>query len=163
MKNCLSGGVRSTRPRPSSRAIRTGNRSLPNRRFRPSVIAIRASEFEPAPALVAGEHRGAARVETEPLRVDHQLGERCDVAQSEVPALAGDRVDGMGGIADQSEAAVGVALGLDHRERIVPARPGQRQGAEPVAGTLGELGQEIGVVEGGQLAREPVLGRPDDR
>ena len=44
MKKPLSGGIRSTRPRPSSRARRSGSRSLANSRFRPSVIAIRASE-----------------------------------------------------------------------------------------------------------------------
>ena len=69
----------------------------------------------------------------------------------------------MGGIADQREAPVGVALCLDHRERIVPARSGEREGAEPLAGALAELGHEIGIVEPDQLVREPVLGRPDDR
>ena len=59
---------------------------------------------EAAPALVALEHRGVAGIEAEPRRVDHRLGERRDVAQAHVEALAGNRVDHMGGIADQREA-----------------------------------------------------------
>ena len=63
MKNCFSGGVRSTRPRPSSRASRTGHRSLENRPVEAVGDRDQGGRIEPPPALVAGEHRAAARVE----------------------------------------------------------------------------------------------------
>ena len=66
-------------------------------------------------------------------------------------------------IADQGEAAIGVAGRLDHRQRIVPARAGQLERAVTVAEAVGELGHELPVVERDQLAREPIVRRPHDR
>jgi hypothetical protein len=60
---------------------------------------------EPAPALVAGERGGAARVKAEAPRVDDQLGERRDVAQRQVPALPGDRMDRARGVGPASSSA----------------------------------------------------------
>ena len=119
--------------------------------------------IEPPPALVARQHLGAAGIEPQAPGVDHQLGQRRDVAQCEVPALAGDRVDRAGGIADQRQAPRGVALRLHHRERIVPARPGQLERAELVAEALGQLVHELRIVQADQVARQTVVRGPDDR
>ena len=43
-------------------------------------------------------------VEAEPPVVDDDLGQRRNVAQPEIEALAGDRMNRMGRVADQGEA-----------------------------------------------------------
>src|SRR5437868_5894958 len=59
---------------------------------------------EPPPALVALQHSRIAGIKAEPGRVDHRFGERGDIAQAHIEALAGDRVDHMGGVADERQA-----------------------------------------------------------
>ena len=78
--------------------------SLENSRLSPSVIDAHLERVEPPPALVAFEHRGRADVEAEAIRLDDGLGQRRNVAEAEIEALAGDRVDAVGGIADQRQA-----------------------------------------------------------
>ena len=126
-------------------------------------MPIRAERIEPPPALVAREHGGSAQVQPEARGIHDQLGERRDVAQRQVPALPGDRMDRARGVADQHEAAIGVASGLHHRQRIVPAGAGQLERAVAVAEPVRELQGELVVVERDQLAREPVVRGPDDR
>jgi hypothetical protein len=58
---------------------------------------------EAAPALVAGEQLRVAEVEAEPRALDQHLGQRGGVAEAEVEPLAGDRMDAVGGVADQRE------------------------------------------------------------
>ena len=89
----------------------------------------------PPPAFVARQRRERAIVEAEPPVVDHDLGQRRDIAQSEIEALAGDRMDGVGGVADQGEAAVDIAVGMEQPNRIAPAPAQDPHGAVPIAET----------------------------
>ena len=66
-------------------------------------------------------------------------------------------------VTHQNQAAVGVAAGLDHRQWIMPAGTGQLERAVAVTEPVGELADEVLIVECDQLAREPVVRRPDDR
>jgi len=83
--------------------------------------------------------------QAEAMRVDDELGQRRDIAHAEIPALPGDRMDDMRGIADQREALRRVALGLDQGEWIGPAA------------RLGLTGQ-VTRGGGGGPDREPVPG-----
>ena len=58
---------------------------------------------EAAPALVAVEQLRVAEIEAEPRALDQHLGERGGVAEAEIEALAGDRMDAVRGVADQRE------------------------------------------------------------
>ena len=46
---------------------------------------------------------------------EDEVGEGDHVAEAEVEALAGDGVDAVGGVADEGEAGVDVALGVHAR------------------------------------------------
>ena len=102
---------------------------------------------QPPPALIARQHVGRAQVEAEAPGLDQHLGQRGHVAQSQVEALAGDGVHGVGGLAHQGKAAVHVALGIEQREGIVPARPHHLERTQVVAETLRDLALETGLVE----------------
>ena len=62
-----------------------------------------------APAVVADQDLAAAEVLPGARGIDQDLGERGDVAHAEIEALGVDRVDRMGGIADQRDARRGEA------------------------------------------------------
>ena len=79
----------------------------------PSVTADQRQAVEPPPGGIALEGHGIPGIEPQPQPVDHDLGHRRHVAQREVPALAGDRVDAARGIADQHGAMRRVAVGQD--------------------------------------------------
>ena len=87
--------------------------------------------------------------------------QRGDVAQAEVQTLAGDRVHAVRRIADQREAVRHQRAGEMHVERPGSARARQRDGAQPIAEALLDLGQEAGIVERQDRAR-PVR-RPPSR
>ena len=69
------------------------------------------------------------------------------VAQAQVQALAGDRVDGVRGVADEGEARRDEAVRHMKGERIGPARAGEAQGAEKIAEALGDRGEKAPIVE----------------
>ena len=161
-KNCLRPGMRSTRPRPKSRSVRRGVRSLEKRRLRPSKAAAESAEFEPPPALVALEHGERANVEAETRRVDHDFGQRGHVAKAQVEALAGDRVHAVRGIADEREAIRHQRAGEMHVERPGAARASELHRAQPPVETPLDLGQECRVVERDDLAPALFLFRPGD-
>ncbi len=56
---------------------------------------------ETPPALIALEHVGLTDIHAEPRGIDHDLGQCGDVLQTEIEALARDRMDHMGGVADE--------------------------------------------------------------
>ena len=59
------------------------------------------------PVGVLLKHRAAADVEAETSRVNDDFGQGGDIAQTQVQPLPGDRVDHMGRVADQGQAASG--------------------------------------------------------
>ena len=97
------------------------------------------------------------------MAVDQHLDEGRDVAHAEIVALARDGMDAVGGIADQHQARVDVAVGMDEAERIPPARSGRLDVTEMIAEASGELGLEARRVELEQAAREIGALGPDDR
>ena len=119
MKKPFSPGMRSTRPRPKSRSARTGAMSLENSRFSTSVVTPIRNVSKRRQRLVALEHRERADIETEPIGVDDGLGERRDILEAEIEALAGNRMDAMRGIAGEREA---------RRDEVAGQRQAEREG-----------------------------------
>ena len=80
------------------------SRSFENRRLRHVGGDAHGDGVEAPRALVALEHVGASPgIEAEPHRFDDRLGQGRGVVQAEIEALPGDRVDDMGGVADQGQ------------------------------------------------------------
>ena len=153
--------MRSTRPRPKSRAVRSTVESLENSRLSASKVAADSAEFEPAPALVALERGERADVEAEPGRVGDDLAQRGHVAQAEVQALAGDRVHAVRRIADEREAIGHHGPGEMHVERPGSARARQLDGAQAIVEARLDLGEKAGIVERQDRARP--VGAPPSR
>jgi hypothetical protein len=103
MKKRFTGGARSTRPAPP----RVGAERQEVVREQ-AVDAVgdgdQGHAVEAAPGGVALQGGGVAGVEAEAEAVDGDLGHGGHVAQGEVPALAGDRVDAARGVADEHGA-----------------------------------------------------------
>src|SRR5262249_45399096 len=59
--------------------------------------------IERAPALVAIEQLSVAEIESEPGALDQHLGKGCNIPETEVEPLAGDRVNRMRRIADERQ------------------------------------------------------------
>ena len=76
---------------------------MENRRLSASRPRPLGRDVEAPPALVSRERRGRARIEAEPHLADDRLGERRHVAQAEVQALPGERMDDMRRVADERE------------------------------------------------------------
>ena len=104
-----------------------------------------------------------ADIEPQPARIDHQLGQRRDVAHAEIEALAGDRMNDMRRLADQGQARGGGACRVKEGELIGPAPPLDLERAEMIAEAAPELGQEPGLVEREQRGREGAPLGPHDR
>ena len=113
--------------------------------------------------MVAVEQRRIAEIEPEPRAFDQHLGQRGDVAEAEIEALPGDRVDAVRGVTDQGEAAVGDPRGVVKTERVRRARRGHRDLAEKSAHRGLGFGGEIGVAQGQQPRRVVLADRPYDR
>ena len=121
MNRRFSPGMRST----------AANPRIPRQPDRPDIV--RKQAVQPVghghqadivgapPAFVALQGRQPAMIQAEPPVVDRDLGERRDVAQSQIEALAGNRMDGVGRVADQGEARSDIALGMEQPQRIAPA------------------------------------------
>ena len=127
---------------PKRRTAEAARPGTPNSRVRLSVATATMKRVEAAPALVAREQLGIAEVEAEPRALDQHLGQRGGVAEAEIEALAGDRMDAVRGVADQREPLGGDPRGMVEAERIVAARPGQRDRAEEAAHPLLDLVRE---------------------
>ena len=115
-----------------------------------------------AAALIFGEQGWRAGVAAGAQRVQHQVGQGDHVAEAEIEALAGDRVDAVRGVADQREAGVDVALRVHGGERVEPAAADRADGAEMRAEAAGDLAAEHGVVEADQAVGEVGALGPDD-
>ena len=118
-----------------------------------SVAAPTAGLHLSEPLLRALGERGVERAELvlhvgpgtfRPVTAQH-LRERRRVANAEVEALAGDRVNRMGRVAGQREARRGVVMGDGELQGIGPPLPLKRQGAEKVAEAALQL-REVKVV-----------------
>ena len=99
----LTGPIRSIRPMPKRR---TADAVLPGNAVDPGQAVGRQrhhQSVERAPALVAVEQLRVAKVEAEPRAFDQHLRQRGGVAEAEVEPLAGDRMDGVRGVADQRQ------------------------------------------------------------
>ena len=103
MNTRLSAGMRSTRPRPTSRDQPQHIGAVGEQPVEPVGGDAHRHGVEAPPALVALEHIGRADIEAEPRRVDDRLGQRRDIAQAHVEALPGDRMNDVRGVADQRE------------------------------------------------------------
>ena len=104
--------------------------------------------------LVTLEHVGGAVILAEPDRVDHHLGQRRDVLETEVQSLPGHRMHHMRRIADQRQARRHEALGdlQTQRKRLQPLL--QRHGPQARAHHRLDLG-------GNRLLRPALeFGRP---
>ena len=96
------------------------------------------------------------------MALDDRLGERCDVAKAEVEALAGERVDEVGRVADEREALGDETARHLEAEREPLDPRGERDLAELRGEAERKLAQEILGVERDERARlRPAL-VPDD-
>src|SRR5690606_5003376 len=59
---------------------------------------------EAPPAFIAFKHGERADIEAEAVRLDDRLGERRDIAEAEIEALPGDRMDAVRGVAGECQA-----------------------------------------------------------
>src|SRR5581483_3200880 len=103
---------------------------------------------ETPPTLVALEHTGFSNIHAEPRRIDHHLGQRCDILQPNVETLAGYRMNDMRGVADQREP-IGDEGSRDEIGKGKGARLVEHLDlAEMQAKTLLELGEEFRLAQG---------------
>ena len=86
--------------------------------------------IEPAVPFVAGERLPAARVEAEADGVDDPFGQRRRVAEPEVQPLTGERMDLVGGVAEQRDPFRDEAAGEAEAERVRDEFRFQPDGAE---------------------------------
>ena len=118
---------------------------------------------ETPPALIAVEHGVSARIEAEPHGVDDHFGKRGHILEPHIEPLPRDRMDDMGGVADQRDA-IGDERARDRKpERKNAARADRRDLAEMQAEAALELGMEGGVGERNNTLRLPRLLGPHDR
>src|SRR5262249_13232800 len=115
------------------------------------------------PALVALQHLARAGVEAEPRRIDDRFGERGDVAQPHVEALAGDRMDDVGGVADEREALADEGARYRISQRMHAARADDLDLAELEPEPALELGVKHVIRQGDDLFRGLRIFGPYDR
>ena len=87
-----------------SRTVRNGPMSLENSRFSTSVVMPICTVSKRRQLLVAFEHVERADVLSEAVGLDHRFGKGGDILEAEIEALAGDRVDAVGGVAGERDA-----------------------------------------------------------
>ena len=80
-----------------------------------------------AQAGIIFQHCRIAARKPQPPRLAQRVDQRANVAQSEVHALPRKRMNDMRGLTDQREARAGKGFGDLRFERLVGARPCQRQ------------------------------------
>ncbi len=95
------------------------------------------------------------------MRSDHALGKRGDIAQGEIQALGGDRVQALRGSADQHTARRGDALGEDTLEHEAPTRGDGGQPAQPPAEPGLQFAEKGRVIHGQQACGLGRRARPD--
>ena len=142
MKNPLSRGIRSTRPRPKSRSARTGTIVIGEQPVQNVRGDAHLHRVEAPPGLVALEHRYRADVEPEPVGIDDRLCQRRRILEAEIEALPGDRVDTMRRIASQREARLDEVARQGQAERKRFPRAFNVQLAKLQAKALFELGSK---------------------
>jgi len=79
---------------------------------------------EAPPALIALQRRGLAGIEAQALGIDDAFRQGRHIAQTEIEALAGDGMDGVGRIAHQRQAVIHIAVGVGQGQRIAEAAAG---------------------------------------
>ena len=89
-------------------------------------------------------------------------GQGDSVAQAEIEALAGDRVDAVGGVTDDGEAFGGEAVHIHGRERIQPAAADRADVAEMITEADGDFGTEGRAFQRHQPGRGVRAFGPDD-
>jgi hypothetical protein len=82
------------------------------------------------------------RIEPEPRRVDDDFGECGDVLQSHIEPLPGDRMDEMGGVANERDALGDERAGDEKAERMHAARTDRFDLAEMQLEALFKLGMK---------------------
>src|SRR5690606_32418998 len=102
--------------------------------------------IEAAPELVALQHVDRADVLAETIRLDDHFGKGCCIAEAEIEALAGDRMDAVCGIASQREARLDEVAGERQPEREGTRLVEDADLAELVAEAGFELGLENDLV-----------------
>ena len=95
-----------------------------------------ALNIKAAPAGVTIEDLCIARIKPQTHPFDDDLCQSCNVAQTEVQALAGNRVHPVRRIANQHHAGVGDAVGMLEIERVAHDRRVHLDGAEQPAHRL---------------------------
>ena len=121
----LSGGRRLTRVRPWLRSSRIGADGSANKRSKPSVMRPSPRSARRAAArtgAAAARRPGRARARAASIT----RGERGDVGEAEVEALAGERMDDVGGVAEQDPARPAPAAGAGRRRSGQAARSRRR-------------------------------------
>ena len=126
MNSRLSPGTRSTRPRPTSRKSRSTAGAVGEQAIEPVSRKPHRHGVEAPPALIALEHVGRARIETEPRRIDDHFGQRSDILQPHIEPLPGDRMNDMRGVADQRQALGDERARDEEPERMNAARADRR-------------------------------------
>ncbi|MCY1424229.1 hypothetical protein D9M71_399660 [compost metagenome] len=91
------------------------------------------------------------------------LGQRHDVAQGKVVALAGNRVRTVGSVADQHQMAAHLLLGLEQRQRVAVPHADLAEGPEAIAERLLQLGEEAALVQRQQARGVGIGAGPDQR
>src|SRR5690606_20249296 len=86
-----------------------------------------------------------------------------DIAQADVEALSGDRVEAVAGIADEGEALRGYLRGVVEAERVRRARPVDRDGPIEAVHALLDFGDESAVGERENAGGVALVHGPDQR
>ena len=128
----------------------------------------------PPSPLVAPQQVGRAEILAALRRLDQQFGQRHRIAEAEIEALAGDRMDGVRRIAHQRQARVEIAMRVQRAERIAPAaarrraprrddrrgggRSRGRSAASSSASMRCAIARALGPDDGGDVRRAAFLG-----
>ena len=112
------------------------------------------------PCGVTLEQRGGTRITA--FRSGDELGKHRDVAEREIEALSGDRMQGLRGVAENRGPRRRQALRTRERKWIALAAADTREAPEPQAKDFLEFCKEGAIVEGQHPARRFRRERPDD-
>src|SRR5690606_29688999 len=116
--------------------------------------------IEAAPALIALEHVRGADIKSKAMRLDDALGKGGDIAKAEIQSLPGNRMDAVGGIADERQAVRHKTPGNRELKREDLPRPDRPDWPESMAETALELDLEGEIVAGYELRGAVLLLRP---
>ncbi len=141
----MSGGSFCTADKPKRRTAEAVRPGMPNSRGQTVGGSGDHEGVEAAPALIAGEKLRIAEIEAEAFALHQHLDQSRHVAEADIDALSGDRVDAVRRVADQSEPVGSDRRGVVEAERIARPRAERTELAEEAAHLLLRLGEEAAI------------------